>query len=199
MSGALRKLPVVSRNLSEIAAAFTLPKGSGGPFRRNRFGQGFSAGARPACRTIGRRPRYVGRKRWWSQPVNAPPDMRERSSAASDHVKNGVRTLAVEHPSLARAPRPRCGAAPGEPGPWRRRQLDADADHGRACADAARDQARTRREATRSRQDLGGRARRITDSQIPSALRRVESGTPAAQVARDLGTARATLTGAPTH
>lgn len=39
--------------------------------------------------------------------------------------------------------------------------------------------------------DLGGRPRRITDSQIRSALRLVESGEPAAQVARDLGMSRA--------
>lgn len=41
--------------------------------------------------------------------------------------------------------------------------------------------------------DLGGRPRRITDSQIRSALRLVESGEPAAQVARDLGMSRATF------
>ena len=39
--------------------------------------------------------------------------------------------------------------------------------------------------------DLGGRPRRITDSQIRNALRLVESGEPAAQVARDLGMSRA--------
>lgn len=42
-------------------------------------------------------------------------------------------------------------------------------------------------------QDLGGRPRRITDSQIRSALRLIEGGDPAAQVARDLGMSRATL------
>lgn len=41
--------------------------------------------------------------------------------------------------------------------------------------------------------DLGGRPRRITDSQIKSAVRLVESGEPAAQVARDLGMSRATF------
>jgi DNA invertase Pin-like site-specific DNA recombinase len=41
--------------------------------------------------------------------------------------------------------------------------------------------------------DLGGRPRRITDSQIRSALRLVESGEPAAQAARDLGMSRATF------
>lgn len=41
--------------------------------------------------------------------------------------------------------------------------------------------------------DLGGRPRRITDSQIRSALRLVEGGEPAAQVARDLGMSRATF------
>jgi DNA invertase Pin-like site-specific DNA recombinase len=41
--------------------------------------------------------------------------------------------------------------------------------------------------------DLGGRPRRITDSQIRDALRLVESGEPAAQVARDLGMSRATF------
>ncbi|MCZ2405040.1 recombinase family protein [Paenarthrobacter sp. Z7-10] len=41
--------------------------------------------------------------------------------------------------------------------------------------------------------DLGGRPRRITDSQIHSALRLVKGGTPAAQVARDLGMSRATF------
>jgi DNA invertase Pin-like site-specific DNA recombinase len=41
--------------------------------------------------------------------------------------------------------------------------------------------------------DLGGRPRRITDSQIRNALRLVESGEPAAQVARDLGMSRATF------
>jgi DNA invertase Pin-like site-specific DNA recombinase len=41
--------------------------------------------------------------------------------------------------------------------------------------------------------DLGGRPRRITDSQIRNALRLVQSGEPAAQVARDLGMSRATF------
>ncbi|MCI0143766.1 recombinase family protein [Arthrobacter bambusae] len=41
--------------------------------------------------------------------------------------------------------------------------------------------------------DLGGRPRRITDSQIRNALRLVKDGEPAAQVARDLGMSRATF------
>ncbi|MCO4273826.1 recombinase family protein [Pseudarthrobacter sp. HLT3-5] len=41
--------------------------------------------------------------------------------------------------------------------------------------------------------DLGGRKAQFTDSQIKSALRLVQSGEPAAQVARDLGMSRATL------
>ena len=41
--------------------------------------------------------------------------------------------------------------------------------------------------------DLGGRPRTFTDSQIHSAAHLVESGQPAAQVARDLGMSRATL------
>lgn len=41
--------------------------------------------------------------------------------------------------------------------------------------------------------DLGGRPRRITDSQIRNAIRLVEGGEPAAQVARDLGMSRATF------
>jgi DNA invertase Pin-like site-specific DNA recombinase len=41
--------------------------------------------------------------------------------------------------------------------------------------------------------DLGGRPRRLTDSQIRSAVRLVEGGDPAAQVARDLGMSRATF------
>lgn len=41
--------------------------------------------------------------------------------------------------------------------------------------------------------DLGGRPRRITDSQIRNAIRLVESGEPAAVVARDLGMSRATF------
>lgn len=41
--------------------------------------------------------------------------------------------------------------------------------------------------------DLGGRKTRFTDSQIRSAARLIESGEPAAQVARDLGMSRATL------
>ncbi|GHG54952.1 DNA-invertase [Sinomonas cellulolyticus] len=40
---------------------------------------------------------------------------------------------------------------------------------------------------------LGGRPRRITDSQIRNAIRLVEGGEPAAQVARDLGMSRATF------
>jgi DNA invertase Pin-like site-specific DNA recombinase len=40
--------------------------------------------------------------------------------------------------------------------------------------------------------DLGGRPRRVTDSQIRSAVRLVEGGEPAAQVVRDLGRSRAT-------
>jgi DNA invertase Pin-like site-specific DNA recombinase len=47
-----------------------------------------------------------------------------------------------------------------------------------------------RREAGRA---LGGRPRRVTDSQIRSAVRLVKSGEPAAQVARDLGMSRATF------
>ncbi|MDP9888630.1 recombinase family protein (plasmid) [Arthrobacter sp. FW306-05-C] len=41
--------------------------------------------------------------------------------------------------------------------------------------------------------DLGGRPRRVTDSQIKSAVRLVKGGEPAAQVARDLGMSRATF------
>ena len=41
--------------------------------------------------------------------------------------------------------------------------------------------------------DLGGRPRRVTESQIRSAVRLVETGEPAAQVARDLGMSRATF------
>lgn len=41
--------------------------------------------------------------------------------------------------------------------------------------------------------DLGGRPRRVTDSQIRSAVRLVESGEPAAQVARDFGMSKATF------
>jgi len=41
--------------------------------------------------------------------------------------------------------------------------------------------------------DLGGRPQRITDSQIRNAIRLVEGGEPAAQVARDLGMSRATF------
>lgn len=42
-------------------------------------------------------------------------------------------------------------------------------------------------------QSLGGRPQRVTDSQVRSAIRLIESGTPAAQVARDLGMSRATF------
>lgn len=41
--------------------------------------------------------------------------------------------------------------------------------------------------------DLGGRRQQITDDQIRSAIRLVDGGTPAAQVARDLGMSRATF------
>src|SRR5699024_1556986 len=41
--------------------------------------------------------------------------------------------------------------------------------------------------------DLGGRPRRITDSQIRNAIRLVDGGQPVAQVARDLGMSRATF------
>jgi DNA invertase Pin-like site-specific DNA recombinase len=41
--------------------------------------------------------------------------------------------------------------------------------------------------------DLGGRRQSISDSQIKSALRLVDGGEPAAQVARDLGMSRATF------
>jgi DNA invertase Pin-like site-specific DNA recombinase len=41
--------------------------------------------------------------------------------------------------------------------------------------------------------NLGGRPQKITDSQIRSAVRLVEAGEPAAQVARDLGMSRATF------
>ncbi|BDI21664.1 hypothetical protein L3i23_04400 [Herbiconiux sp. L3-i23] len=87
-------------------------------------------------------------------------------------------------------------------GGGRRRHLDphgVDAlhDHGRARSDGVRDQTGTghrlgqqRREAGK---DLGGRPQRITDSHIRSAIRLVESGEPAAQVARDLGMSRASF------
>lgn len=52
------------------------------------------------------------------------------------------------------------------------------------------DSTRKRREAGK---DLGGRPRRLTDSKIRSAVRLVEGGEPAAQVARDLGMSRATF------
>lgn len=41
--------------------------------------------------------------------------------------------------------------------------------------------------------DLGGRKVQFTDSQIRNAARLIDSGQPAAQVARDLGMSRATL------
>jgi DNA invertase Pin-like site-specific DNA recombinase len=41
--------------------------------------------------------------------------------------------------------------------------------------------------------DLRGRRRTFTDSQIQNALRLLEAGEPASQVARDLGMSRATL------
>jgi predicted DNA-binding transcriptional regulator AlpA len=41
--------------------------------------------------------------------------------------------------------------------------------------------------------DLGGRRQALTDSQIRIAVRLIESGEPASQVARDLGMSRATL------
>jgi DNA invertase Pin-like site-specific DNA recombinase len=41
--------------------------------------------------------------------------------------------------------------------------------------------------------DLGGRNAQFTDSQIRNAARLIDSGQPAAQVARDLGMSRATL------
>jgi DNA invertase Pin-like site-specific DNA recombinase len=41
--------------------------------------------------------------------------------------------------------------------------------------------------------DLGGRRQTFTDSQIRNAVRLIESGEPATQVARDLGMSRATL------
>ena len=42
-------------------------------------------------------------------------------------------------------------------------------------------------------QDLGGRRPTFTDSQIRNALRLIDGGEPATQVARDLGMSRATL------
>lgn len=44
-----------------------------------------------------------------------------------------------------------------------------------------------------ARLNLGGRPRRITDSQVRNAIRLVEGGQPVAQVARDLGMSRATF------
>ena len=41
--------------------------------------------------------------------------------------------------------------------------------------------------------NLGGRPRRVTDSQVRSAMQLVEYGEPVAQVARDLGMSRATF------
>ncbi|MBF4993649.1 recombinase family protein [Arthrobacter gandavensis] len=41
--------------------------------------------------------------------------------------------------------------------------------------------------------DLGGRRKQFTDSQIRKAARLIQSGEPAAEVARDLGMSRATL------
>ncbi|MEO6955512.1 MAG: recombinase family protein [Antricoccus sp.] len=42
-------------------------------------------------------------------------------------------------------------------------------------------------------QNLGGRPQTVTDSQIRSALRLIESGEPTTQVSRDLGMSRATF------
>jgi len=42
-------------------------------------------------------------------------------------------------------------------------------------------------------EDLGGRRQTFTDSQIRNAVRLIDSGEPATQVARDLGMSRATL------
>lgn len=53
-----------------------------------------------------------------------------------------------------------------------------------------RDSVIKRREAGK---DLGGRPRRVTESQIRSAVRLVKDGEPAARVARDLGMSRATF------
>jgi DNA invertase Pin-like site-specific DNA recombinase len=52
------------------------------------------------------------------------------------------------------------------------------------------DSVNKRREAGK---DLGGRRQSISDSQIRNAMRLVQSGEPAAQVARDLGMSRATF------
>jgi DNA invertase Pin-like site-specific DNA recombinase len=52
------------------------------------------------------------------------------------------------------------------------------------------DSVNKRRDAGR---DLGGRPQSVTDSQIRSAIRLVDGGDPAAQVARDLGMSRATF------
>ena len=41
--------------------------------------------------------------------------------------------------------------------------------------------------------DLGGRRQTFTDSQIRNAVRLIDGGEPATQVARDLGMSRATL------
>jgi DNA invertase Pin-like site-specific DNA recombinase len=41
--------------------------------------------------------------------------------------------------------------------------------------------------------DLGGRRQTFTDSQIRNAVRLIDAGEPATQVARDLGMSRATL------
>ena len=41
--------------------------------------------------------------------------------------------------------------------------------------------------------DLGGRRQSISDSQVRNALRLVDGGEPASQVARDLGMSRATF------
>lgn len=41
--------------------------------------------------------------------------------------------------------------------------------------------------------NLGGRPRRVSDSQVRSAVRLVQAGEPAAQVARDFGMSRATF------
>lgn len=41
--------------------------------------------------------------------------------------------------------------------------------------------------------DLGGRRQSISDSQVRNAVRLVEGGEPASQVARDLGMSRATF------
>jgi transcriptional regulator with PAS, ATPase and Fis domain len=77
------------------------------------------------------------------------------------------------------------GGTREELGSWARVRMELEIKRERVTDSVAKRRA--------AGKDLGGRRQTFTDSQIRNAVRLIDAGEPATQVARDLGMSRATL------